>query len=71
MQQSEEHLEARRQEKMVQEKKFEKLISDLENNEQNNETRIQNSMQDRDALLNMDQDNSIDSLPVELESSIQ
>jgi len=54
MQQSEEHLEARRQEKMVQEKKFEKLISDLENNEQNNETRIQNSMQDRDALLNMD-----------------
>ena len=55
---------------MAQEKKFEKLICDLENNEQNNEMRIQNSMQDRDALLNMDQDNTVDSIPVEIESSI-
>jgi hypothetical protein len=33
MQQSEEHLEARRQEKAAQEKKFEKLIKELENNQ--------------------------------------
>lgn len=40
MQQSEEHLEARRQEKMAQEKKFEKLIRELENNYETNEQRI-------------------------------
>ena len=54
MQQSEEHLEARKQEKLVQEKKFEKLIRELENNEQNNDMRIQNSIKDHDALLNLD-----------------
>jgi hypothetical protein len=68
MQTSEEHLEARKQEKIVQGNKFDKLIKDLEHNQETMDTKILNSEKDRQALSGANEDNSVESLNVDLEA---
>ena len=57
MQQSEELLEAKRYEKLVQSKKLEKEINVLEDLQKTADQKILRSNQDHNALLNLDQDN--------------